>query len=120
MKLPSHAPNEEEVIPLFVLDPFFFSRERAQALPHRMQYLLQALGALEQNLAACGTRLLIVPGRSVEVVPRLARDLRVDRVVGQRWVEPFARLTISSCTTLAQMSKNRFDVPFLGVIAMKP
>ena len=35
-------------------------------------------------------------------------------------VEPLARLMISSCATLAQRSKNRFDVPALGVIAMNP
>jgi deoxyribodipyrimidine photo-lyase len=35
--------------------------------------------------------LIVVAGRSVEVVPRLAREWNADRVVAQRWVEPFAR-----------------------------
>ena len=37
-----------------------------------------------------------------------------------RKVEPFARLTISSCATLAQSNRKRLGVPGLGIIAMKP
>jgi deoxyribodipyrimidine photo-lyase len=80
-----------EMIPLFVLDPFFFAPERARDLPHRMQFLLDSLRALEANLAHLGSRLLVVPGRSEEVVPRLAVQWKVDRVVAHRWVEPFGR-----------------------------
>jgi deoxyribodipyrimidine photo-lyase len=42
-------------------------------------------------LAALGSRLVVVRGRSVEVVPALARLWKADRVVAQRWTEPFAR-----------------------------
>jgi hypothetical protein len=37
-----------------------------------------------------------------------------------RNVEPLARLTISSCADSAQYSKNKFDTPFTGRMAMKP
>lgn len=80
-----------EVIPLFVLDPWFFLPERAQALPHRMQFLLESLGALEASLARLGSRLLVVPGRSVEALPRLAAHWKADQVLAHRWVEPFGR-----------------------------
>jgi deoxyribodipyrimidine photo-lyase len=56
-----------------------------------MQFLLESLRALAADLEARGSRLLTVEGESSEVVPRLARRWRVDRVVGQRWIEPFAR-----------------------------
>lgn len=79
------------VTPVFVLDPFFFDPQRAKGLPHRMQYLLDALGSLAKNLEAKGAPLLLVEGRSVELIPALAARLKVDRVVAQRWVEPFAR-----------------------------
>ena len=85
------AAEAGEVIPLFVLDPYFFAPNRARDLPHRMQFLLDSLSALELALAECGSRLLVVAGKSVEVVPRLVREWRADRVVAQRWVEPFAR-----------------------------
>ena len=96
LRLADHAPLTEalaagEVMPLFVLDPFFFEPLRAGALPHRMQFLLASLKELEGNLARLGSRLLVVPGRSVEVVPRLAALWKVDQVLAQRWVEPFGR-----------------------------
>ena len=96
LRLADHAPLfdavvEGEVLPLFVVDPFFFAKDRAAQLPHRMQFLLDALRALQANLAERGSRLLLVEGRSVEVVPRLAAQWRVDRVVAHRWSEPFGR-----------------------------
>ncbi len=97
MRLSDHAPlaaaiGAGEVIPLFVLDPFFFARERAQELPHRMQFLLESLEALRKTIETKGSRLLVVRGKSVDVVPEIAKKLGVDRVVAQRWVEPFARV----------------------------
>lgn len=96
LRISDHAPLWEaradgDVIPLFVLDPYFFAPARARALPHRMQFLLDSLSALEAALTAHGSRLIVVAGKSVDVVPRLVRDWKADRVVAQRWVEPFAR-----------------------------
>ncbi len=96
LRISDHAPLRDavdagEVIPLFVLDPYFFAPTRARELPHRMQFLLDSLSALEAALAERGSRLLVVAGKSVEVVPRLVREWKADRVVAQRWVEPFAR-----------------------------
>ena len=98
LRLADHAPlraaleSGGDVLPLFVLDPYFFAPERARAIPHRIQFLLESIAALASNLAHLGTRLLLVRGKSVEVVPRLVRAFGADRVVGQRWCEPFARM----------------------------
>jgi deoxyribodipyrimidine photo-lyase len=97
LRLSDHLPLRSaleagEVIPLFVLDPFFFAPERARELPHRMQFLLDSLGALAQEIEQKGSRLLLARGPSLEVIPRLAQHWRVDRVVAQRWTEPFARV----------------------------
>ena len=81
----------KEVIPLFVLDPYFFAPGSAQELPHRMQYLLGALAELEARIGRLGSRLLVVEGRSVEVVPRLAKAWKVDQVLAMRWSEPLGR-----------------------------
>src|SRR5688572_19945218 len=75
------ASRRGEIVPLFVLDPFFFAPRRAKQLPHRMQFLLESLESLRQNLQRLGAPLLVISGRSVEVVPDLARRLGVDRVV---------------------------------------
>ena len=96
LRVADHGPLTEaaatgELIPLFVLDPFFFAPAKARNLPHRMQFLLESLQALEASLARLGSRLLVVPGRSVEVVPRLASLWQVDQVLAHRWVEPFGR-----------------------------
>ena len=95
LRVADHAPLtaalEGEAILLFVLDPYFFSAERATELPHRMQFLLQSLEALKKNVEHLGGELVIVSGRAVDVVPELAKRWRVDRVVAHRWVEPFGR-----------------------------
>lgn len=96
LRLSDHAPLTEaartgQVIPLFVLDPYFFAPSRAQQIPHRIQFLLEGLRELEQGLAARGSRLLVVAGKSVEVVPRLAKQWKADRIVAHRWVEPIGR-----------------------------
>jgi deoxyribodipyrimidine photo-lyase len=96
LRLSDHAPlrdalRDGEVVPLFVLDPFFFAPERARELPHRMQFLLESLAALRANIAHLGSELLLAAGKSVEVVPRLAEQLGATRVVAQRWTEPFGR-----------------------------
>jgi len=85
------ASRRGELVPLFVLEPHVFAPERAQMLPHHMQFLLEALASLSQNLEQRGAPLLVVSGRSSERVPELARRLRVDRVVAQRSVEPGGR-----------------------------
>ncbi len=96
LRISDHLPlaralQGSEVIPVFVLDPFFFAPGRAQELPHRMQFLLESIAGLRDALAARGSQLLVVEGKSVEVIPELAERLRVGRVVAQRWVEPFGR-----------------------------
>jgi deoxyribodipyrimidine photo-lyase len=85
------ALEQGEIVPLFVVDPYFFAPARARELPHRIQFLLASLAELAQSIAALGSRLLFASGKSVDVVPELARRLRVTRVVAMRWVEPFAR-----------------------------
>jgi deoxyribodipyrimidine photo-lyase len=96
LRVADHAPladalSRGEVIPLFVLDPYFFSPERAQDLPHRMQFLLESLKSLQANLRHLGSDLVLAAGRSIDVVPRLASQWHVDRVVAHRWSEPLGR-----------------------------
>jgi len=85
------ASRGSELLPLFVLDPYFFRPRRARRIPHRMQFLLESIDALRMNLARCGAPLLLVSGASVAVVPEIVRRLRIDRVLAQRWAEPLGR-----------------------------
>ena len=94
LRLSDHGPLRDglaagEVIPVFVVDPFFFAPDRARELPHRMQFLLESLERLAANIAHLGSKLLLAEGRSVDVIPRLAEQWKVDRVAAHRWTEPF-------------------------------
>ena len=93
LRVGDHAPLQSavragEVVPVFVLDPYFFAPERARRMPNRVAFLLESLSELQQRIAELGSRLLVVEGKSVAVVPELARRLEVDRVVAYRWSEP--------------------------------
>jgi len=56
-----------------------------------MQFLLESIASLRANLEHLGSRLILVGGRSVEQVPKLAERWKVDRVVAQSWVAPIGR-----------------------------
>ena len=96
LRLTDHSPLVEaaaagEVLPLFVLDPYFFAPERARQLPHRIQFLLESLRELSAGLERLGSRLILVQGRSVDLLPKFATEWKVDQVLVHRWVEPFGR-----------------------------
>ena len=110
LRISDHEPllsaiQEGECIPVFVLDPYFFSPERAAELPHRMQFLLDGLHALAKNIEHKGSELICVEGKSIDVIPELARTFKVDRVVAHRWVEPFGQKR-------DQIIKDALKVPF--------
>lgn len=96
LRLSDHKPlraacSQGEVLAVFVVDPFFFEPARAQQLPHRIQFLLDSLQSLEANIAQRGGELLVLRGRSSEVIPELVKNSGADAVFAQRWVEPFGR-----------------------------
>ena len=96
LRVADHGPLMEaiaagELIPLVVLDPCCFAPERARAMAPRMQVLLEALADLASNLARLGSRLVVVSGRSEEVVPRWAERWQVSRVLAHRGSEPSGR-----------------------------
>ena len=74
-----------------MLDEHFFRPRAARRTPARIQFLLESIASLAASLERAGSRLIIVGGRSVEVVPQLAQRWKVDRVVAQSWVAPVGR-----------------------------
>jgi deoxyribodipyrimidine photo-lyase len=95
LRVADHAPLRAacrgEVIPVFVLDDYFFATHAAQRTPFRIQFLLESIAALAANLQHLGSRLVIASGKSIERIPELALKWRVDRVVAQSWVAPIGR-----------------------------
>ena len=96
LRVADHAPlkvaaKDGDIIPVFVLDDYFFAPAAAQRLPFRIQFLLESIASLAANLEHLGSRLIIATGRSVERIPELAEKWKVDRVVAQSWVAPVGR-----------------------------
>lgn len=96
LRLADHLPLRAavaggQVVPLFVLDPYFFAPERARPIAHRVQFLLDSLTELAARIEALGSRLVVVAGRAIDEVPALAARWKVDRVVAQAWVAPVGR-----------------------------
>jgi deoxyribodipyrimidine photo-lyase len=94
LRVHDHRPlvdASEAAVCLFVLDPYFFGPPRAQRISNRIAFLLESLQELQRAISALGGELLIVEGRSTDVVPKIAHQLAVDEVVAHRWTEPFAR-----------------------------
>ncbi len=108
LRVADHAPLIEaakggEVIPLFLMSPRYF--DRPGELPHRMQFLLQSIEALRDNLSHVGSSLVLARGPSRVLIPELVRRWRIDRVVAHRASEPFGRTRDHD---LAEM----LDIPF--------
>jgi deoxyribodipyrimidine photo-lyase len=96
LRVADHAPlkiaaKDGDLIPVFVLDDYFFAPQAAQRMPFRIQFLLESLASLAANLEHLGSRLIIVPGRSVDLIPEFAAKWKVDRVMAQSWVAPVGR-----------------------------
>jgi deoxyribodipyrimidine photo-lyase len=94
LRLADHAPlldaiHHGEVVPVFVVDPYFFAPDRAREMPNRMQFLVESLAELAASIEARGSQLLYMHGKSVAAVPELVRAFAADRVVAYRWSEPF-------------------------------
>ena len=86
--LSAAARRAERVIPVFVLEDAFRTGPDVGAA--RAAFLLQSVGSLRKNLEALGYPLVIRNGKSVEVIPRLAKELGVEAVFANRRYEPYA------------------------------
>jgi deoxyribodipyrimidine photo-lyase len=102
-----------EVIPVFILDDYFFAPATAQRTPFRIQFLLESVASLAANLEHLGSRLIIATGRSVDRIPELAAKWRVDRVVAQSWVAPVGRARDRVVAARLQVPLQLFDTETL-------
>lgn len=124
LRLADHLPlldaiRTGDVVPLFVVDPYFFAKSRAAALPNRMQFLVESLHEVAEGLEARGSRLLCVEGKSIEMVPRVAEALGAERVVGHRWSEPVGRDRDRHVAAALEAQGRRLEL-FEGETLMKP
>ena len=78
---------------VYVLDPLLITppQQLPPMAPARLWFLIETLIELQQRWRAAGSRLLVVAGDPVELLPRLASLLDAPTVVWSRDVEPYAR-----------------------------
>ncbi|GAQ91785.1 photolyase/cryptochrome [Klebsormidium nitens] len=88
----------KHVYPVFILDPYFLRPDPTAPSPgstrvgiNRIQFLLQSLQDLDQGLQARGSRLLLVHGDPVEIIPSMITQWRVNRLCFERDTEPYAK-----------------------------
>ncbi|WP_115018892.1 FAD-binding domain-containing protein [Synechococcus sp. UW140] len=78
---------------VYVLDPLLITpaEELPPMAPARLWFLIDTLIELQQRWRQAGSRLLVVAGDPVELLPRLASLLDAPTLVWSRDVEPYAR-----------------------------
>ena len=78
---------------VYVLDPQVINPpdHLPPMAPARLWFLIESLVELQQRWREAGSRLLIVDGDPVAVLPQLAEQIGADAVVWNRDVEPYAR-----------------------------
>lgn len=96
MRVADHQPLLDavasgDVVPLFVIEPNWANPEGAQQRPHHVQFLLDAVRDLERNLEHRGSRLLLAWGEPETVIPQLAAEWGIDRVLAYGRTEPWER-----------------------------
>ena len=79
----------ENVIPLFVLDPFIL--DRADTGAARVAFLLDALAVLDANLQKRGGRLIVRRGRTPDALLKAVAEFGADGVFHQREFEPHGK-----------------------------
>ena len=79
----------EEVIPVFIFEDALRTGPDVGAA--RLQFLLNSLGVLRENLRAKGSDLFIRFGKSETEIPKLARELKADAVFANIRYEPYAQ-----------------------------
>lgn len=85
------ARGSTELICLFILEPHYFAPQGDCVAPHRLQFLLDALDSLANNLKDRGSELLIVPGPATRALPSCVERWKPERVLAQQSVLPGSR-----------------------------
>jgi deoxyribodipyrimidine photo-lyase len=108
------AARDGDVVPVFILDEYFFAPAAARRQPFRIQFLLDSLASLSANLEHLGSRLIVASGRSADLIPTLAAKWKVDRVVAQSWVAPVGRARDRLVSRKLAVPLQLFDTETLG------
>ena len=76
------------LFPVFCLDPWFI--ESGNVGPNRINFLLQSLTDLDGSLKKIGSRLIVLRGKPLEVLPAVAQAWNIGKLCFERDTEPYA------------------------------
>lgn len=96
---------------LFCIDKDILSRD--DVAPARVKYMIGCLAELEQSYQSLGSKLLIVQGKPVKVIPQLAKTLKAKAVYWNLDVEPYIEKTRSRSGNGTRRKRN-YCCYFLG------
>lgn len=81
--------NHERVAVVFVFDALILDALEDRD-DKRVTFIYESLAEIDEELRARGSRLIVLHGDPVELIPRLAQELRVDAVYANHDDEPYA------------------------------
>ena len=83
------AQRAEQIIPLFIFEDAFRTGPDVGAA--RLEFLLQSVAVLREQLAALGYPLVIRCGKSEEILPQLCREAGAQAVFANKRYEPYTQ-----------------------------
>jgi len=99
------------VYPVFVLDPWFLAPDPSAPSPgsrlvgvNRIRFLLESLQDLDTSLRNCGSRLLLIHGSPISVIPHLLTKWQIDELCFEHDTEPYAQERDAQIKKLAGMA----------------
>lgn len=116
LRLHDHAPlatalaESAPVQPVFVFDTDILARF-SNPRDRRLSFIAATLVKIDDDLRARGGRLLVLHGKATEIIPKLARTLKCNKIVSARDFEPAARTRDEIVKTSVQP-----DIEFVQVL----
>ena len=80
------------------------AEDKMTVIPNRWRFLLQSLQDLDRSLAQCGSRLFVLKGRPMELLPSLFKKWDITRLSFEVDCEPFRKSRDAVITGLAKQS----------------
>lgn len=80
------------------------AEDKMTVSPNRWQFLLQSLQDLDRSLAQCGSRLFVLKGRPMDMLPSLFKEWDITRLSFEVDCEPFRKSRDAVITGLAKES----------------
>ncbi|XP_072015096.1 cryptochrome-1-like [Amphiura filiformis] len=81
--------GSKEFRPIFILDPHFVSSGLVGA--NRWRFLLESLQDLDNSFKTLGSRLYVLQGTPLDVLPRIFKEWNITRLTFEMDTEPYAR-----------------------------